>query len=155
MPVLIMIEYKTYEGPLTPKVLSDLATIYAAAFGEEPPEDLEDRINQKGNLFTVVAYDGDEAIAFKLGYERNQEEHYSWLGGVLADYRRRGIATELMHRQHSWLMEHKFKRVITETENRWRSMMILNLKCGFDIRGAYIDDKGLAKIIMSKDLTKE
>ena len=50
MPMPIMIEYITYEGPLTPEVLSDLATIYAAAFGEEPPEDLEDRINQNTDI---------------------------------------------------------------------------------------------------------
>lgn len=38
--------------------------------------------------------------------------------------------------------------------NRWRNMLVLNIKSGFDIIDTYIDEKVLHKIMLEKKLFK-
>lgn len=77
---------------------------------------------------------------------------YSWLGGVHNQYRKHGIASTLMEKQHQFLKEKGFKLVQTKTMNRWRKMLILNIKHGFDVIETYTDEKGLHKIVLEKNL---
>ncbi|GMB08267.1 hypothetical protein B1no1_09770 [Thermolongibacillus altinsuensis] len=44
------------------------------------------------------------------------------------------------------------KFVRTKTKNKWRNMLILNIKHGFDVIGTYTDEKGEPKIILEKRL---
>ena len=60
---------------------------------------------------------------------------YSWIGGVVPEARGLGIASRLMDQQHAIARDDGFKYVRTETENRFKPMLILNLKCGFDVVG--------------------
>ena len=91
-------------------------------------------------------------VGYKIGYEDKTERFYSWLGGVNLEYRGQGIASELMGRQHAWCREHGYSVVRTQTKNKWRDMLILNLRHGFDIVGVYTDEKGEPKIILEKQL---
>jgi hypothetical protein len=50
--------------------------------------------------------------------------------------------------------ESGYKAVQTQTKNMWRSMLILNIKNGFDIIGTYTDNEGETKIIIEKMLTE-
>jgi predicted GNAT superfamily acetyltransferase len=86
-----------------------------------------------------------------MGFERNSDEFHSWLGGVLEDRRRQGIAMELMRLQHARAAEIGFRRVVTTCLNSGKAMMIVNLVAGFDIIGTMSDNRGL-KIIFSKEL---
>ncbi len=36
--------------------------------------------------------------------------------------------------------------------NKWRSMLVLNIKNGLDVIDTYIDEKGLYKIILERKL---
>ncbi|WP_325166705.1 GNAT family N-acetyltransferase [Viridibacillus soli] len=69
-----------------------------------------------------------------------------------ADYRKHGIASKLMEQQHQYVKEYGYKVIQTKTMNRWRSMLILNIKNGFDVIDAYINEEGLHKIILEKTL---
>ena len=40
-------------------------------------------------------------VGCKLGYERQPGHYHSWLGGVLPGFRGRGLAAELLRRQHA------------------------------------------------------
>lgn len=57
-----------------------------------------------------------------------------------------------MEKQHQYLKENFYKVVQTKTMNRWRNMLLLNIKNGFDIDETYTDDNGLHKIILEKRL---
>ena len=57
-----------------------------------------------------------------------------------------------MVRQHAWCREQGYSVVSTRTKNKWRNMLILNLRYGFDIIGTYTDDQGEPKIILTKTL---
>jgi hypothetical protein len=57
-----------------------------------------------------------------------------------------------MEQQHQYLKENGYHIVQTKTMNKWRSMLILNIKSGFDIIETYTNDKGVHKIILEKNL---
>ena len=59
-----------------------------------------------------------------------------------------------MNKQHKFSIEKGYKIVSTKTDNSFKPMIILNLKCGFEIRGT-LQSTGddYIKIIMEKDLT--
>ncbi|MDU0370397.1 GNAT family N-acetyltransferase [Hymenobacter endophyticus] len=99
-----------------------------------------------------LAYENNQLVGCKLGYERKPGHYYSWLGGVHPDFRGRGIAAELMGQQHAWCAAQGYRRVRTQTYNRWRAMLLLNLRHGFDIIGTVQSSRGL-NIVLEKELT--
>lgn len=62
---------------------------------------LEERLAGKSTLILIARAEG-RAVAYKLGYAISEREFYSWLGGVLPEYRRKGIASELRQAQEAW-----------------------------------------------------
>ncbi|GIL18266.1 MAG: hypothetical protein BroJett040_20170 [Oligoflexia bacterium] len=82
----------------------------------------------------------------------NDERFYSWLGAVHPDYQGFGVGQELLNRQHQWCQKQKFKSIETRTYNKWKPMLILNIKNGFQIVGTRTNPKGETQIIMEKYL---
>ena len=52
----------------------------------------------------------------------------------------------------NYLKEKGYQRIRTKSMNRFKPMMILNLKNGFDIVQVYTNDSGQTKIVFEKDL---
>lgn len=100
----------------------------------------------------LIAVDYDNVVGYKIGYQDRPRRFYSWFGGVDPTYRGRGIASELMRRQHLWCRQNGYQTVRTYTKNKWRDMLILNLRHGFDVIGTYTDSQGEPKIILEKRL---
>lgn len=134
-----------------------VATLLAAAFETPDAELLTDlqyqQQRQPVQAWLALADDG-QLIGCKLGYERQPGHYYSWLGGVYTDFRGQGIAAELMRRQHAWCQAQGYRRIRTHTYNCWRSMLILNLRHGFDIIGTAQGPRGLT-IVLEKVLGEE
>ncbi|MFB6352091.1 MAG: GNAT family N-acetyltransferase, partial [Bradymonadaceae bacterium] len=99
----------------------------------------------------IAEIDG-RPVGFKVGYERHSGQFYSWMGGVVPEFRRRGIATELLVRQHTWAREAGFDSVRTKTTNESREMLILNLERGFEVVGTELDRENDVKIVLKKRL---
>lgn len=91
-------------------------------------------------------------VGYKIGYELGSDTFYSWLGGVNANYRNHGIGSKLMEIQHDYLRQSGYQSVETKTKNKWRSMLILNIKHGFDVVETFLDETGEHKIILRKHL---
>jgi GNAT superfamily N-acetyltransferase len=124
--------------------------LLAGVFDNESPSDLRaDLINRQRQtgIYTGLALADGVVVGCKLGYERKPFHFYSWLGCVAPAFRGNGIAAELMHRQHEWCRQHNYRTVRTQTYNRWRSMLILNLKAGFDIIGTMQGKHGLTIVL--------
>ena len=83
---------------------------------------------------------------------RDQSEFYSWLGGVLPEYRGLGVAVKLMTTQHEWCQRQGYLRIGTKTQNRFKEMLMLNIKNGFEIIGTDPTDKDGMKILMEKKI---
>ncbi len=62
------------------------------------------------------------------------------------------LFTNLIDKQHQYLKSKGYKIVRTKTMNKWRSMLILNIKHGFDVISTDTDEKGVHKIILEKKL---
>lgn len=82
----------------------------------------------------LVAYDGDLAVAFKVGYQR-EDYFYSWMGGVLPAYRQLGLASELARQQENWAKAAAYDSITFKTRNQHKAMLIFALKNGFNIIG--------------------
>ncbi|MEH7522412.1 GNAT family N-acetyltransferase, partial [Bacillus sp. JJ1503] len=95
---------------------------------------------------------GTKLIGFKIGYALDDNKFYSWMGGVDINYRKFGVASTLMEKQHQYVRELGYSVVQTKTMNKWRNMLILNIKNGFDVIDTYTDEKGIHKIILENNL---
>lgn len=99
-----------------------------------------DRIKNQMPLL-LVAFDGAKAIGFKLGYAiPDTATYYSWLGGVHQDYRRRGIAQELLERQEQKASDMGMTKIYFATYDRFPGMISLGEKNGYQLARSEVDN---------------
>jgi GNAT superfamily N-acetyltransferase len=98
----------------------------------------------------TALWDG-ELAGFKIAYATRRRRLYSWLGGVLPGFRRRGVARTLMEAQHSWAKEKGYLNVETGTVRNNVAMIALNLSSGYEIIGTYAR-AGTTRVLMAKRL---
>ena len=115
------------------------------------PTYIEDRLPYMVQPVLLVARDETGPVGFKLGY-RDQDRFYSWLGGIASRARRQGLATRLMLAQHEHVRALGYQSITTRTRAANRPMIILNLKCGFEIVGFEINGAGCAVVNQRKHL---
>jgi GNAT superfamily N-acetyltransferase len=133
--------------------IRQIALIMEAVFGEWDSKRFFIKHHSKTKPCLLLAHLDDALIGFKLGYEEDQRTYYSWLGGVIPDFRRLGAASTLMRFQHDWCRQQGYQIVRTKTQNRFSSMLQLNLKFGFTVIGCHSStDRGGIKIMLEKDL---
>lgn len=139
------------EVPETP-VLEGIMELHRHVF-EGAQLSLEE-LQEKEKLLLLIAKDCDRVIGFKIGYQYAEDTFYSWLGGVHADYRGKGVATQLMERQHGMVRGLGYAKIRTISRNKRREMLLLNIKFGFDVVETFISKKGTHKILLEKELKK-
>ena len=144
------LEYIIFNSIPDTEVLEGILELHKDIFGIS--DDVINKMASKPQLLVIAAVDGKKVIGYKIGYEVNSHTFYSWLGGVDPDYRKNGIASMLMEKQHQYLRANGYSVVQTKTMNKWRSMLVLNIKNGFDVIDTYTDEKGLHKIRLEKTL---
>ena len=144
------IHYSQFRSLPEDQVVNGLVTLHQSIFGAS--DDLITKMASKPEILIDMAMADSRVIGYKIGYELDPHTFYSWLGGVDPEYRKQGIAAELMKRQHHTLKELRYTVVQTKTMNKWRSMLILNIRNGFDVMDTYTNEKGLHKIILEKKL---
>jgi GNAT superfamily N-acetyltransferase len=137
-------------SPLRQAVLALLSTALEST-AAELEADLTYQQQRSAVQCWLALVDGN-VVGCKIGYERKPGHYYSWLGGVNAEFRSRGIAQDLMREQHLWCQQQGYQRIRTQTYNRWRAMLLLNLKEGFDIVGTVQGAHGLA-IVLEKQVS--
>lgn len=147
-----MFEFTEIEGKPDEAKLKEIEEFYASIFEKIDREKFHRRINEAENLHIVLAFQSNKIVGFKVGYKIAPEKFYSWIGGVDAKFRSRGIAAELMKRQHDWCAPNGFQTIQTKTRNSFKPMLILNIKSGFDIIEVYRDKQNELKIVLEKNL---
>lgn len=129
-----------------------IAPLIEASFGEWDPQWFYSTFNVHSGFHLGLAILGGEPVAFKLGYAKDKWTFYSWLGAVHPEWRGFGLASQLMRAQHEWAKNNGFHMVQTKTQNRFRDMLLLNLRHGFEITGTNAGDKNGIKILLEKSL---
>lgn len=146
------VNYVLIEGFPTQENITILSNLYQSIFEDAQLDFFVKRLQEKENIVSVIAFENQQPVGFKIGYTYNETTFYSWVGGVLPTFRRKGIAKKLAELQEDWVKKHRYKTLRTKSMNRFKPMLILNLKNGFDIKQVYTNDSGQTKIIFEKNL---
>jgi len=145
------LEYKSFTSlEVESSWYQSMGSLHSTIFKTQSSDSIEEELCARPKFLILVALDNDQVVGYKIGYQDRKTRFYSWLGGVYSDYRGQGIASELMLRQHDWCKSQGYAVIRTQTKNRWKNMLILNLRHGFDVVGTYTDEKGESKIILEK-----
>lgn len=144
--------YKTIIGYPKPKQLQEIVDLYMSIFPDADIAFFNKRLKEKSDSFLAIAYQKHEPIGFKLGYPYSKTTFYSWIGGVLPKFRNQKVATTLLHLMQEYALSSGFSTLRTKSMNRFKPMIILNLKNGFDILNVYTNSKDQTKIVFEKRL---
>jgi predicted GNAT superfamily acetyltransferase len=144
--------FKIIEGVPSKELVEDILVVYKSIFEDYKLDFFKDRIHQKEDLLIVICHFQNQLVAFKIGYRYNSGTFYSWVGGVLPQYRRNGIAKKLAELQEQKVKVQGYQAIRTKSMNRFKSMMILNLKNGFDIKSVYTNEVDQTKVVFEKTL---
>ena len=86
----------------------------------------ESRLDESALILT--AENDEEPVGFKVGYDRFKDgSFYSWMGGVLPEFRQNGIANALADYQENWAKENGFGSIKLKTRNKHKAMIQLSL----------------------------
>ena len=121
-----------------------------------PARDLESfhrRFRGRYNVLQLVARIKDRPVGFFLGFELKPTVYFAWFYGVLPEFRRQGIASQLMEAVHSWAKQHEYESLRFECHNQHRPMLHLAIALGYDIVGIRWDpDRGANLVLFQKML---
>lgn len=121
-----MIEYLNFEELPRQPYWNSLCWLHDSIFTGQGSSTISTELEKRSRFLILLAIDSDGVIGYKIGYEERTGRFYSWLGGVNPELRGRGIASELMRRQHKWCRDNDYQVIRTLTKNKWRDMLILN-----------------------------
>jgi len=91
-----------------------------------------ERLNDRPHLI-LQANIGTKAVGFKIGYEIKEGVFYSWVGAVLPDFRKQGIARALADEMEAWLRARAYHTLSMKTHNQFRNMLLFAIGNGFQI----------------------
>lgn len=116
-------------------------------------ETVSKELEGRRDLLALFAFFQDVCCGYKIGFKQSPEIFYSWIGRVAYNYRRLGIATKLMETQHFMAKSMGYKYVRTSTKNKYREMLLLNIKFGFDVTGTQQKLRdNVISIVLEKEL---
>ena len=101
----------------------------------------------------MVARLDDRPVGFFLGFELKPGVMFEWFYGVVPEFRRQGIASQLMDAVHDWARLQEYDAIRFECHNQHRPMLHLSIALGYDIVGIRWDpDRGDNLVIFEKVL---
>ena len=133
--------------------IEELLTVHARIKefeGQLSHQKVADRLANRKCLILVALVDGN-LVAYKIGYAVGTEEFYSWLGGVVPNNRKMGIANQLRNVQEKWAVDNGFSRLTVKSMNQFPAMLTLLINSGYAVVG--YEDKGTpesSKILFNK-----
>jgi GNAT superfamily N-acetyltransferase len=121
-----------------------------------PARDLESfdrRFRGRYNVLRLIARIKNEPVGFFLGFELKPTVYFAWFYGVVPEYRRQGIASQLMEVVHEWARQQGYESIRFECHNQHRPMLHLAIAKEYDIVGIRWDpDRGDNLVIFEKVL---
>lgn len=137
--------------------LGDLPTIvelYNQFF--RPTRDVEffrRRYLGRYNPLLLIATLDERPVGFFLGFELKPSVYFAWLFGVLPEFRRKSIASQLLDAMHDWVGAHGYAAIRIECQNQHRPMLHMAIERGYDVVGIRWDpDRGHNLVIFEKSL---
>ncbi len=99
------------------------------------PKEIEGKLRlQKDVHFTIATKTDGKLVGYGVGYEE-KKKYYLWSLAVLPEYRRKSIGSAISKEQIRFAKEKGYASFFVKTSNRWKEMLRLLLKEGFNIIG--------------------
>jgi GNAT superfamily N-acetyltransferase len=140
-----------------PEDIPLVASLYGQVF--RPAHDAEffrRRFLGRYNHLMLVASLDNNPVGFFVGFELKPTVYFAWLYGVLPEFRRLGIASQLMEAMHAWVQDHGYQSVRFECQNQHRPMLHLAIAKGYDVVGIRWDpDRSQNLVIFEKTLESD
>jgi GNAT superfamily N-acetyltransferase len=132
-----------------PGELSTIVDLYNQVFKPARRVDFfERRFLGRYNLLTLVATIDRRPVGFYIGFELKPTVFFSWLWGVLPDYRRAGIASQLMEAAEAWSLDHGYEHIRFESHNNQRAMLHMAIDHNYDITGLRWDPDHATNLVI-------
>ncbi len=103
-------QFYTFRNTLSEEHKAAIMALYQLIFNVENNYKFLQRIENEQDILFLLAYENQELAGFKIGYRKEEELFYSWLGAVHHKYRQQGVAAELMCLQHDWCRQNGYKK---------------------------------------------
>ena len=145
------ITYRLDLPPFAAAVVEELEALNAAVFSTVAPQYVSWRMSSMPDVSAFLAIASGRIVGFKVGYAMSQRKYYSWLGGVDPAFRRHGIASALMQRQHEWIAVRGYTVVETSANQENTAMAQANLRHGFSVCGMRVE-AARTQVLYSKSL---
>jgi GNAT superfamily N-acetyltransferase len=133
-----------------------VADLYNQMF--RPQRDLEffrRRFLGRYNGLVMLASLDERPVGFFLGFELKPTVYFAWLFGVLPEFRRVGVASQMMDAMQDWVAQHGYAGIRIECQNQHRPMLHMAIHQGYDVVGIRWDpDRGHNLVIFEKSLTE-
>ncbi|MBY6187519.1 GNAT family N-acetyltransferase [Marinobacter hydrocarbonoclasticus] len=97
------------------------------------------RLSDTTHLIQIAEVEG-EAAGFKVGYQLEDGVFYSWMGGILPDFRALGLASEMLKAQEAWAVGQGYHSLKVKSRNRYATMVAMLLRHGYQIE--HFEPKG-------------
>lgn len=137
-----------------PEELPTIVHLYNQIF--RPQRDLDTfrrRYRGRYNILQLLARVNDRPCGFFMGFELKPTVFFAWFYGVIPEFRRQGIASQLMEAVHSWAKENDYESIRFECHNQHRPMLHLAIAKEYDIVGIRWDpDRGDNLVLFEKAL---
>ena len=126
------------------------AIIFDSPFSRE---EILKELESRKDLLGLIAYDENNTpCGFAVGFQHSPKVFYNWIFGVDPNFRKLGIGKALLEKQNEIAKELGYKSIRATTRNKFKNMLILSIKLGFEITGVQkkIDSDELSIILEKK-----
>lgn len=113
------------------------------------------RFQGRHHALILVASIEDRPVGFFIGFELKPNTFFGWLCGVLPDYRRQGIASQLLEALQAWATTENYDIVRFECHNQTRPMLHMAIAHGYDIVGVRWDSERASNLVIFEKLLSE
>ena len=135
-----------------PSELQLVADLYNQIF--KPRRELsffERRFKGRHNILMLVASIDNRPVGFYLGFELKPTVFFTWLVGVVPDFHRQGIASQLVEAAQAWARDNEYSSIRLECHNQHRALLHLAITHTYDIVGIRWDpERGDNLVIFEK-----
>ena len=108
------------------------------------------KLNQEKLL--LKAFVDEKLVGVLLGYRKSKELFFTCFVGVTSEFRKLGIASDMVAKQIAWCQTNAIQFVQTSIPCQQKEMLILSLREGFEITGSSSESKTNLALSLQKSL---
>lgn len=106
------------------------------------------RFRGRYNELTLLALVDQRPVGFWFGFELKPGMYYHWMGAVVPELRRQGIARQMQEAQQAWARDHEYEYIRCECLNHQREFIHFAIENGYDVAGIRWDSTHADNLIV-------